>query len=167
MNAPPAAIIKKTGFVFHGVEAPQNKNDHYSIRYAEFVVPLVKAVQELTAKLDDQQKEIGSLKQQLSNYNRDSPIDEIRSTGAVLFQNNPNPFSLGTEIAMSLPENTGQATLIVYNMEGKQLKVMPISDRGKAVVKIQGNELKPGMYIYTLIVDGKVSDTKRMILTGN
>jgi hypothetical protein len=41
------AIVRKSGYVFGGVEAPQNENDHYSIRYAEFVVPLVKAVQEL------------------------------------------------------------------------------------------------------------------------
>lgn len=34
------AIIKKTGFSFSGIEAPQNENDHYSIRYADFVVPL-------------------------------------------------------------------------------------------------------------------------------
>jgi hypothetical protein len=68
---------------------------------------------------------------------------------------------------MSLPETTRQASLIVYNLEGKQLKVLPINERGKAVLKIQANELKPGMYLYSLIVDGKVLDTKRMILTGN
>jgi trimeric autotransporter adhesin len=161
------AIVKKTGYVFHGVEAPENENDHYSIRYAEFVVPLVKAVQELTAKMEDQQKEISTLKQQLSsNDNNGSLSDELNAKGAVLYQNHPNPFSLDTEINMALPESTGQATLIVYNMEGKQLKVIPIRERGKATAKIQANELKPGMYIYTLIVDSQVVDTKRMILTG-
>jgi trimeric autotransporter adhesin len=45
------AIVKKQGIVFSGVEAPQNEKDPYSIRYSEFVVPLVKAVQELSAKL--------------------------------------------------------------------------------------------------------------------
>ena len=35
------------GFDFSGVDTPKNKNDHYGLRYAEFVVPLVKAVQEL------------------------------------------------------------------------------------------------------------------------
>ena len=42
------AIVKKTGYVFSGVDAPENENDPYGIRYAAFVVPLVKAVQELT-----------------------------------------------------------------------------------------------------------------------
>ncbi|OQX79924.1 MAG: hypothetical protein B6D61_02795, partial [Bacteroidetes bacterium 4484_249] len=35
------------GYDFSGVDAPKNENDFYGLRYAEFVVPLVKAVQEL------------------------------------------------------------------------------------------------------------------------
>ncbi len=129
------AVIKKTGYVFHGIEAPQNEGDHYAIRYAEFVVPLVKAVQELTAKGEAQQKEIEVLKQQLIRPGEGS-LDE-HSRGAVLFQNNPNPFSGNTEIRMSLPETAGQANIIVYNLEGKQLKVMPIRTRGNTSVTIQ------------------------------
>jgi trimeric autotransporter adhesin len=166
-------VIKKEGYVFHGIEAPQNEKDHYGIRYAEFVVPLVKAVQELTAKLglqeklaEEQKKEMDVLKQQLKLSGAPT-VDEINSKTEVgLYQNNPNPFTVATEIGMSLPESTGQATLIIYNMEGKQLKVIPINDRGKTVVKIEGNELKAGMYFYSLLVDGKVLDTKRMILTS-
>ena len=37
----------KFGYDFSGVQKPQNANDTYAVRYAEFVVPLVKAVQEL------------------------------------------------------------------------------------------------------------------------
>lgn len=158
------AVIKKTGYVFHGVEAPQNEGDHYAIRYAEFVVPLVKAVQELTAIGEAQQKEIEELKQQLIRFGEGSLNEHSR--GAVLFQNNPNPFSGNTEIRMSLPESAGQANIIVYNLEGKQLKVIPIRTRGNASVTLQGNDLSAGMYIYTLIVDNKVVDSKRMILTG-
>jgi len=38
------------GYNFSGVDAPQHERDNYSLRYAEFVVPLVKAVQELEAE---------------------------------------------------------------------------------------------------------------------
>jgi hypothetical protein len=34
------------GFDFSGVDAPKNENDYYGLRYAEFTVPLVKALQE-------------------------------------------------------------------------------------------------------------------------
>jgi hypothetical protein len=41
-------------FNFSGVDAPKNENDYYGLRYAEFTVPLVKAVQEQQAVLVDQ-----------------------------------------------------------------------------------------------------------------
>jgi len=41
------AAALSIGYDFSGVDAPKNENDHYGLRYAEFVVPLVKAVQEL------------------------------------------------------------------------------------------------------------------------
>jgi len=39
-------LAKSLGFEFSGVDAPKNENDFYGLRYAEFVVPLVKAIQE-------------------------------------------------------------------------------------------------------------------------
>ena len=42
-------------------DAPKNENDPYGIRYATFVVPLVKAVQELNAKVEEQQQMINAL----------------------------------------------------------------------------------------------------------
>ena len=51
------------GYDFHGVDKPKNENSHYGLRYAEFVVPLVKAVQELNENL---QKENTALKEQMA-----------------------------------------------------------------------------------------------------
>lgn len=156
------ALVKKSGYVFHGVESPQNDKDHYSIRYAEFVVPLVKAVQELHAVVNSQMSEIAELKQRL----QPNELTKGENTSAVeLHQNNPNPFTRDTEIKMSLPESAGQASIIIYNLEGRELKNYRVQERGNASVKIAGSDLHAGMYLYTLIVDGKVVDTKRMILT--
>ena len=66
---------------------------------------------------------------------------------------------------MVLPETAINANVIVYNLEGKQLKELQVQGRGNVSATILGNELSAGMYIYALIVDGKVVDTKRMILT--
>jgi trimeric autotransporter adhesin len=59
------ATAKKMGFDFSGVDKPKNENDHYALRYAEFVVPLVKAVQEQQAIIDAQNKKIDALIQRL------------------------------------------------------------------------------------------------------
>ncbi len=42
------AVAQSIGYDFSGIDAPQNENGLYGLRYAEFVVPLVKAVQELS-----------------------------------------------------------------------------------------------------------------------
>jgi hypothetical protein len=50
-------------FEFSGVDSPQNDHDYYSLRYAEFVVPLVKAVQEQQEIIEDQQSQITNLQE--------------------------------------------------------------------------------------------------------
>ena len=56
---------KELNFDFSGVDAAKNDRDLYGLRYAEFVVPLVKSVQELSKKNDDLQKQIDELKDAL------------------------------------------------------------------------------------------------------
>lgn len=165
-------IVNKTGYVFHGVEVPQNENEHYSIRYAEFVVPLVKAVQELSTNDKEQKQviqelknELLSLKEELAEYKGGSLGLRNDDKETVLYQNNPNPFSADTEIKLSLPDDTFNAAVIIYNLEGRELKNIKVQGRGDTSIKISGKELVAGMYLYALIVDGKVIDTKRMILT--
>ena len=163
------AIVKKTGYVFSGVDAPENENDPYGLRYAEFVVPLVKGMQELTAILKEQEQRIIAQEQKIDSLvnqlGSKSEIEKAVNDQAVLFQNNPNPFNAETEIKMTVPEDVGLATVMIYNLEGKQMKNIQVQDRGKVSVKISGRELSAGMYLYALIADGKVVDTKRMILT--
>ena len=156
-------IVQEETISFNGVEAPKNENDHYTIRYAEFVVPLVKAVQELSAKVESQQRKINLL---LSQLEKGEAIDNTpASRMGSLLQNNPNPFSMNTEIKMSLSETVHQANIIVFNLEGKELKNIQVNGRGTTAVTISANELSAGMYIYVLIADGLVVGTKRMILT--
>jgi hypothetical protein len=86
-------------------------------------------------------------------------------TGAQLFQNTPNPFTQNTTINMLIPDEVAKATLYVYDMQGTQKKSITINERGNTSVTISGGEFEAGMYMYTLIADGKAIDTKQMILT--
>ena len=80
-------------------------------------------------------------------------------------QNNPNPFTENTVIEYSLPETVETANLYIYDMNGKQIEQIVLTERGDASVTVNGGQLAAGMYLYSLIADGKVIDTKRMILT--
>jgi hypothetical protein len=54
---------KQIGYDFSGVDAPKNDKDMYALRYSDFVVPLVKAVQELSKINDDKSAAIDSLEE--------------------------------------------------------------------------------------------------------
>ncbi|MBK8832886.1 MAG: hypothetical protein IPN60_18895 [Saprospiraceae bacterium] len=55
------------GYDFSGVDAPKMKMTSMAFRYAEFVVPLVKAVQELSAQNVALQQTLNSLQQELES----------------------------------------------------------------------------------------------------
>ena len=56
---------KELGYEFNGVDAPKNEKDYYGLRYSQFVVPLVKAVQELNEKLEQKDAENAQLRAML------------------------------------------------------------------------------------------------------
>ncbi len=164
------SLINSSKTTFHGVVKPQGDKDVYAIGYATFVVPLVKAVQELSEMIEEQHKMLEEQKLRIDSLSAqlgDKDLNKTRETSvgkAILFQNSPNPFSIDTEIKMELPESIRQAEVIIYNMEGTQLKSIRINDRGITEAKISAGELRPGLYIYSLIADGEVIDIKRMVL---
>ncbi|MFT4982252.1 MAG: hypothetical protein ACI9UR_002122, partial [Bacteroidia bacterium] len=57
-----------SGFEFSGVDAPSGGSEAYGLRYAEFVVPLVKATQELSKKVKDQEAVINNQQALLERY---------------------------------------------------------------------------------------------------
>ncbi len=58
---------KELNYDFSGVDKPNNDRDLYGLRYAEFVVPLVKAVQEQQKIIQSQQAQIDELNKILNN----------------------------------------------------------------------------------------------------
>ncbi|HXO74206.1 MAG TPA: hypothetical protein VN824_03225, partial [Puia sp.] len=53
---------QSSGYSFSGIVKPNTAQDHYSLSYESFVVPLVKAVQEQQAQIESLQKQIDELK---------------------------------------------------------------------------------------------------------
>lgn len=96
----------------------------------------------------------------LDDYgNIQSPVE------AALYQNVPNPFTQTTEIIYRLSSNARSASLGIYDLNGKQLKHYPLQpDAATGKVEKAGSELVPGMYLYALVIDGTMIDSKRMIL---
>ena len=84
--------------------------------------------------------------------------------GCVLHQNAPNPFGTGTIVKYSIPQDAANAQLIIFDMQGTMLRQIPVSPSGDSVT-LNGTDFPTGMYMYSLVVNGKEMDTKRMIIT--
>jgi hypothetical protein len=81
----------------------------------------------------------------------------------VLNQNVPNPFAEHCVITYNVPENYNFAQIIFKTSDGKIIKAVNIDKKGKGQLNVFASDLSHGMYIYTLIVDGKVFDSKTMV----
>ncbi|MGQ0827312.1 MAG: tail fiber domain-containing protein [Bacteroidota bacterium] len=81
----------------------------------------------------------------------------------VLEQNVPNPFAEQTTINYFLPDNTGKAQLLFYNNDGKLIQSVDLTQKGQGQLNVFANDLSNGVYTYTLIVDGKIVESKKMI----
>lgn len=84
---------------------------------------------------------------------------------AQLYQNKPNPFNNQTIIEYFIPTSSIQSSILVFDMQGKLMKTIVLEQKEKGNVQIDANSLYPGMYLYSLVVDNKEIDTKRMIIT--
>lgn len=168
----------KAGYNFSGIHKPENDNDTYGIAYAEFVVPLVKAVQEQQKMIEDQSKENSDLQSQvviLQNQMKEllgktgvttglNQANTLGSEGFAMEQNIPNPFNGETTVKYTLPQTVGSAKMIVYDLSGKQVASFPVTEKGSSSLTITSEKLTAGIYIYSIIADGKIVDSKRMVV---
>lgn len=162
------AAAKKADYDFNGVIIPKDEKGHYSVAYSEFVVPLVKAVQEQQAMIEDlktanalQQQQIEEL---LNKTTTGIGSVNLGNEGFALSQNVPNPFSNETVIKYTLTAQTKSAALNVYDLSGKQITSFPLNEKGSSSITITSEKLAAGIYIYSIVVDGKIMDSKRMVV---
>jgi hypothetical protein len=157
---------KKLNYDFSGVDAPKTEKNFYALRYGDFIVPLVKAVQEQQKQIDEQQKQIEELKTLLQSITKQavSKTTNFPSSAAFLKQNTPNPFDNGTVIRYYIPENAGNAQIIVTDMKGSLIRTFAVT-KGEGQININSAELPSATYNYALLINGKKIDSKQMILT--
>ena len=64
---------KECGFDFPGIDIPRNEKEAYTMRYVDFIMPMVKAIQELKEKSDAKDVEIANLK-----HEKDTEIAKLK-----------------------------------------------------------------------------------------
>ena len=98
----------------------------------------------------------------LTNYNFS---ENNTSSESFLMQNTPNPFSRETTIKYFIAEKEAVSSMLIFDMNGKLLRTFKLNGFGNGTMIINSNDFQPGMYFYSLIINSKEIDTKKMILT--
>ena len=139
----------------------EGQDGKLGVNYVELVPILIQSIQELNQKVDELEKEKAAKTRSVGD---DTSDFSAVTTGNVLYQNTPNPFKEQTTIRFRLADDAANAAICIFDMSGKMLKKLPVS-LGMTSVTINGWELGEGLYLYSLVVNGREIDTKRMILT--
>jgi hypothetical protein len=169
------AAAKKIGYDFSGVD---KTGKIMGLRYAEFVVPLAKAVQELSKMNDDkdaliqrQQQQLNDMMERLSKLEKQRSITSSSTQTdvkqaplavAMLEQNTPNPANTTTTIRYNIPLNVQSAAITVNNINGHIVKTYVLSNKGAGQITVSTAQLSPGNYFYSLIMNGEKTATKQM-----
>ena len=111
------------GFEFSGVDKPRTSDGLYALRYADFVVPLVKAIQEQQAMIVELQGQVQTLQQQsdvaiVLNADGASSGDKVTAY--------PDPVVNSMTVSLNT-QNAGSGVLSVYDASGGLVRQMTIS----------------------------------------
>jgi hypothetical protein len=161
-----------------------------SANYEAFIPILIKGFQEQLSANDSLKEQMATLQQQInamqecinnlpqgmgcSNARTDNSGNSTtepetqrialeNTLPAILYQNEPNPFGSSTLIRYYVSESTKEAMLLFHDEFGREIGRENIQQKGYGKAEINSQKLSVGIYTYSLIIDGKVADTKKMV----
>lgn len=143
-----------------------------AVNYTGLIPVLVQAVKEL----DNKNCEVEALKKEMADMKlmlRDicnNGCDNFNSQGKnnsndnILYQNIPNPFNRSSLIPYFVIEGAKQSVILVSDMNGIEQKRFYLDHTGSGTIEVNSGMLSAGNYNYSLFVDGKLVDTKKMVI---
>lgn len=149
---------QQCGYNFNGVHKPNDDNDNYSIAYSQFVVPLVKGMQEQQKMIEAQQQEIDELKKILKDLAAQTTgISATTMLNEVSVYPNPNKgvFAINTN-------NIEAGKIQVLNPKGAQIQEITIQN-GQSNYQIDLTAYPKGIYLINILSD-KGSSSKKIIV---
>jgi hypothetical protein len=155
------------------LETSNQKQDSVIAQYQVEITDLKQFIQQQSLLLQAQTKELQTLKncvqQSLNCVIEETPIPNSSNGTETpeLGVNVPNPFSTFTEIPYYLPQYVKEARIIIKSTLGVTYKSYDNLPLGHQSLKVSLENLSAGTYIYSLEINGKEFQSKRMILTNH
>ncbi|MDT8411519.1 MAG: tail fiber domain-containing protein [Vicingaceae bacterium] len=157
--------------------------NYKGLNYNAFIAILMKGMQDQQEALNNKDSIIDNLETRLAaieacinkigicNNNGGGNNNKISSqtvtleniNAIILQQNLPNPFKESTQINYVLPDDVLNAKMLFYDMSGRIINEVNINERGNGTLTVYGENLEKGIYTYSLIADGKLIATKKMV----
>lgn len=126
------------------------------VNYTGLISVLTSSIQELNEKVVALENE-KSKKEAI-----EETLNEIEETDFSMEQNIPNPFDSKATIRYALPSNA-KASITIFDMTGKYIREYDLKEQ-KGQLIINSNDIGKGMFIYSLVSQGKIIITKKMIV---
>ena len=144
------------------------------VDYVKMVPLLIQAYNEQQVQITDLQAIIqsccggqrtGNNEPQHDGTRQNDPLQVklINSENAILYTNEPNPYTSSTTIRYFIPENTSDVKITFQDAIGKTLKEVVVNQTGQGSIVVDGSELINGIYTYSLVIGNKLVDTKKMV----
>ena len=89
-------------------------------------------------------------------------LDEITSREGTLSAAYPNPAGETTRISYTLPEGS-QGAIMIRNLVGATVQTEQLRS-GSGTITFRTSSLNDGIYFYSLVVDGKPIQTKKLVV---
>ncbi len=148
---------QEAGYNFNGLHKPENDDDNYSLAYGQFVVPLVKAVQEQQIIIEKQQKQIDELKKLIDGISTSVNPESSSSTDLQIY---PNP---GNGIFNIRTKGIEAGVIEVITLEGKRIYKTEVL-RNSTDYKVDLSGYAQGIYLVTINSNGKEIMSKKIIV---
>lgn len=151
-----------------GGEDPKTRP--WMVDYGRITPLLVKGMQELNKENKVLKEENKTIKEELTELRqmvmelKNSRSSTASFSSAFLEQASPNPAKSTTLIRYSAPDGTSSAKLTLTNAKGQVLKEINLAKRGIGQVNLNTSALPPGVYNYTLWINGQQADSKQLII---
>jgi len=135
------------------------------VNYEELIPIIIKGMQEQDTKIEALTQLVKQLQGSSSNLGsqNNAAVNAASLSNAALDQNVPNPLNNSTSIRYTIPAGS-KAQLNITDNNGNTVKQILLTSTGKGVVNIEASTLSAGTYSYTLIVNGKKIETKKMVI---
>lgn len=148
-----------------GAAKPSETIAFKAVNYTELIPIVIKGMQEQDERIQKQDQLIETLLLKIEKLESrmaktSGNAATVNAIGA-LGQSTPNPAKGSTRISYQIPA-ASHAQLLLTDNSGKTVKTVSLTQAG--YVDVNTTALSSGVYNYTLVVDGKITETKKLIV---